>query len=109
MLIKCENSGDVLLYGRGAGAIPTAAALMSDINEALYGKADDMVWHKAENRQICGQKRKAFVVTNGCPAGMNEFRIINKCEKDGHTGYMIEDASGIEKLGADIIAVYDVL
>jgi homoserine dehydrogenase len=109
VLIKCENSGDVLLYGRGAGAIPTAAALMSDINEALYGKADDMVWHKAENRQICGQKRKAFVVTNGCPAGMNEFRIINKCEKDGHTGYMIEDASGIEKLGADIIAVYDVL
>lgn len=109
VLIKCVNSGDVLLYGRGAGAIPTAAAVMSDINEALCGKADDMIWHRAENSVISGAKRKAFVVSKGCPDGIKEFKTVNKCEKDGYTGYIIEDSSGIEKLGADIIAVYDVL
>ena len=109
VLIKCESSGDVLLYGRGAGAIPTAAAIMADINEALYGKADDMTWYRAENRVMPGAKRKAFVLAKGSPAGIEEFKPLEKAEKDGYTGYIIEDAAGIEKLGADIIAVYDVL
>ena len=109
VLIKCENSGDVLLYGRGAGAIPTAAAIMSDINEALYGKADALIWRRAENNAVTCEKRKAFVITNGHVAGMDEFNVSAKCELKEYRGYIVEDASGIEKLGADIIAVYDVL
>lgn len=109
VLIKCRYSGDVLLYGRGAGAIPTAAAIMADVNEALYGKTDGLVWHRAENKAIPDQKRKAFVIAKGAPDGIKEFSIVNTCEKDGFSGYIIEDASGIEKLGSDIIAVYDVL
>ena len=109
VLIKCKNSGDVLLYGRGAGAIPTAAAIMSDINEALYGKTSELVWRRAENKTAAGKKIKAFVITKGVPDGINEFRIIKECTADKSHGYIIEDASGIEKLGSDIIAVYDVL
>ena len=108
VLIKCRYSGDVLLYGRGAGAIPTAAAVLSDVNEALYGKPDGMIWRRAENSES-GRKRKAFVIAKGDPDGINEFKTLKKCKKDGCTGYIIEDASGIEKLGADIIAVYDVI
>lgn len=108
VLIKCRYSGDVLLYGRGAGATPTAAAVLSDISEALYGKTCDMVWRREKIRDAEG-KRKAFVITKGCPRGIDEFKIIKKCEKDGFCGYITEDASGIEKLGADIIWVCDAL
>ena len=109
VLIKCRYSGDVLLYGRGAGAIPTAAAVLADINEALYGKADSMTWRRAENTALSGAKRKAFVISKGCPDGIDEFAVLSVSECDGYRGYIIEDASGIEKLGKAIIAVYDVL
>lgn len=109
ILVKCSYSGDVLLYGRGAGAIPTAAAVMSDVNEALYGKPYDLAWKRTENSVISGAKRKAFVVSKGCPTGIKEFSSLSECKYNGYFGFIIEDASGIEKLGADIIAVYDVL
>lgn len=108
VLIKCKNSGDILLYGRGAGSIPTAAAVMSDVNEALYGKQDETSWRRAEN-VVFDSKRSAFVISKGTPDGIKEFKISDKCEKDGYAGYIIENARGIEKIGADIIAVYDVL
>lgn len=108
ILIRCKYSGDMLLYGRGAGSIPTAAAITADINEALYGKTDGMIWHQAKNH-ASEEKRKAFVIAKGDPDGVKEFKPIKKAKVNGSTGYIVEDARGIEKLGADIIAVYDVL
>ena len=110
VLIKCRYSGDLLLYGRGAGAIPTASAVMADVNEALYGKADETVWHRAENSYHSGsKKRKAFVVVKGSPDGIDEFKPLEKCEKDGMTGYILENAYGLEKLGDALIYACDVL
>lgn len=31
MLLKGDNVGDIMLYGRGAGALPTGSAIVSDI------------------------------------------------------------------------------
>lgn len=38
--VKCEITGDVMFYGRGAGRYPTAGAVVSDIVAILSGAAD---------------------------------------------------------------------
>lgn len=35
ILVSCEAAGDLMFYGRGAGSVPTAAAVAGDIAEAL--------------------------------------------------------------------------
>ena len=46
--VKCKASGDLLFCGRGAGSIPTSAAVLSDISEALYGTTEPLDFHIAE-------------------------------------------------------------
>ena len=38
--VKCEITGDVMFYGRGAGRYPTAGAVVADIVAILSGAAD---------------------------------------------------------------------
>ncbi|MBO4422836.1 MAG: homoserine dehydrogenase [Clostridia bacterium] len=109
ILVKYRYAEDVMFYGRGAGAIPTAAAVTSDVAEALSGRKETLVWERTENGLPDEHKKSAFIITKGRPAVIDEFRLTNEAEKDGFYGFISEDASGIEKLGPDIIAVYDVL
>ena len=37
ILVSCRDSGDLMFYGRGAGSIPTAAAVVGDIADAING------------------------------------------------------------------------
>ena len=49
--VKGSAVGDVMFYGAGAGALPTASAVVSDILTALKGNADVQrtVWERADD------------------------------------------------------------
>ena len=109
VMIKCEYSADIFLYGRGAGSIPTSAAIMSDINEALSGRVETLAWERADNSPRVIKNKKAFVIATGESKALSEFAVIKSAHKKGIYAYIIENAAGIENAPADIIAVYDVL
>ena len=109
IMIKCECSADIMLYGRGAGSIPTAAAVLSDIAEALSGRKETLSWRRVKNEYETKAKRKAFVISKGDVKGLSEFSYIKKASAGEYNAYIIEDASGVEGLGDIIKAVYNVL
>ena len=49
ILIRCESSGDLMFFGAGAGSIPTSAAVISDVCEALCGPVGVLDWRFADN------------------------------------------------------------
>lgn len=48
--VRCEITGDVMFYGRGAGRYPTAGAVAADIIAALSGAADAEKKHVFEKK-----------------------------------------------------------
>ncbi|MCQ2456611.1 MAG: homoserine dehydrogenase [Clostridia bacterium] len=50
--VKCEITGDVMFYGRGAGRYPTAGAVLADVTAILSGAA-------------AAEKRQKFTKTDG--------------------------------------------
>lgn len=58
--VSCKASGDLFFCGRGAGSIPTAAAVLSDAAEALYGTTEPLDFRIAgENATHAAGKRFA--------------------------------------------------
>lgn len=51
ILVRGEGLGDVMFYGRGAGSLPTASAVVSDIVEITKNKGShiELGWVKGEN------------------------------------------------------------
>ncbi len=45
----CDAAGEVTLCGRGAGKLPTASAMVSDVMDAVSGKAYRASWNSPEN------------------------------------------------------------
>lgn len=109
VMIKCRYASDILLYGRGAGSIPTASAIISDVSEALSGRAEELVWKRVENSPCMTKKRKAFVITKGAPDALSGYGVTGSTSDGEYGACIIDDARGIENASADIIAVYDVL
>lgn len=50
--INGDAVGEVMLYGRGAGKLPTASAVVSDIINILSGSGVSYSWQKAEGSDI---------------------------------------------------------
>jgi homoserine dehydrogenase len=49
ILVECNYAGDVMFYGRGAGAHPTASAVAADILSALRGDAPRQTWESGSH------------------------------------------------------------
>ncbi len=69
VLIRSENNAEVLFYGSGAGKMPTASAVVSDIIEIskAKGKIPEIFWDAKENRTskiLPYQKQKYFIRTS---------------------------------------------
>ncbi len=44
VMVRGSEVGDVMFYGRGAGALPTASAVLGDVLDILEGKARQLGW-----------------------------------------------------------------
>jgi homoserine dehydrogenase len=61
--VRCEMTGDVMYYGRGAGRYPTAAAMVSDIIAVASGAAaheKKMDWEKASESFVSPFEENEF-------------------------------------------------
>ncbi len=66
IVIKGDDLGDVMFYGRGAGKLPTANAVVSDIIDAIKHKSVNIIirWseHKDENQTDGSEIKYKFYV-----------------------------------------------
>ena len=62
ILVNGDFSGEVMFYGRGAGAEPTASAVVSDIVDIVCcrGTNKEIYWDKAESNEIYSYQDYAY-------------------------------------------------
>lgn len=66
ILVNTDMTGDVMFYGKGAGKLPTAAAVVSDILDIVTGKASiHPAWEKADSTELMSfdEHKFSFVVS----------------------------------------------
>lgn len=78
ILVKGDALGDVMFYGRGAGSLPTASAVVSDIIDAVKHKDKHIVlgWADGEEgylKSINEQSFRFYVRLSGSPEGSSVF------------------------------------
>ena len=92
ILISAKASGDLMFYGRGAGKIPTAGAVLADIAEIVkhisIGQIPPVLWERAEDAELFDSKQQMTrfycrVKGDKTPEGVN---IISS--KDGETSFV---------------------
>ena len=59
--------GEVVLYGRGAGARPTASAIVSDVIEAINGTCPPVFRAEADEPGSGSIPARRFIYVDGCP------------------------------------------
>lgn len=89
IVVKGDDLGDVMFYGRGAGKLPTANAVVSDVIDAVKHKGVNIViqWSEYdEKNQSDGadQKYRYYVRLKGSvPENMNEkYRLIDSLDSE---------------------------
>ena len=83
ILVKGDCTGDVMFYGKGAGKLPTASAVVADVVDAVKhsDRSKKIFWEKpAENimADIDSKKFEYFVRTTD--SAENVQKIFGKCE-----------------------------
>ena len=77
--VNGDAVGEVMLYGRGAGKMPTASAVVADIVNILSGSGVDYSWERAKDSDILGfeavSSRHYIRVTGecGCLSGFEKI------------------------------------
>ena len=100
VLMKGDMLGDVVFYGKGAGKLPTASAVVADVIDALKDGVhvhDSLFWKPAE--KLDGQlKDEAALLPSVAGAGHTVF------ETGGQAAYLVDaaNAAQIEEIGKKI-------
>ena len=116
VLVKGDMLGDVVFYGKGAGKLPTASAVVADVIDALKNGAavhDSLFWQPAQ--PVEGQFRNeeyapAYVRVNGLNGAVLQT-IYGKgsvvFEQDGQCAYLAEQSndSSLEQAAAKVQAL----
>ncbi len=81
VMVSCDNLGDAMFYGRGAGKLPTASAVVSDILECQKHKVmHNILWEETkENFMVSDDEKevKYFVRIKGENAKFADFSEVN--------------------------------
>lgn len=123
ILVKGDALGDVMFYGRGAGSLPTASAVVSDIMDAVKHKNKHIIlgWTEGEDGYLkCGdeQKFRYYVRLSGnsdasadfCRDGFNVISLDGEKYENEFavftpemTGFEFEEFKTAELSGFDIL------
>ncbi|MBQ7821336.1 MAG: homoserine dehydrogenase [Clostridia bacterium] len=101
--INGDAVGEVMLYGRGAGKMPTASAVVSDIINILTGNGVSYSWRRAEEGEITDF---SDVVSRQYIRVSGESGLLASYKKAGDGAYITDamseaDACKLEKALAD--------
>lgn len=118
VMVSCDMLGDAMFYGRGAGKLPTASAVVSDIIECQkHKKMHTILWEDSEDNSIIpyeekevsymvrvmgdSERFKGFEEIDGVVEGEKAYILPKMTEKD--FAAFIDGCSGI----ISKIRVYD--
>ncbi len=115
-LVSGDASGDVMFYGRGAGKMPTASAVVADVIDITMHKADEnpfLPWTKAEvTPSGCNERMRYMVVTDikyrtgeAFAELENAFCFISEALNDSELSSLKAD---IESDGGSVLSCYPV-
>ena len=81
VMVSCDNLGDAMFYGRGAGKLPTASAVVSDILECQkHKKMHNILWEETEeNFLVCHDEKEVsyFVRIKGENAKFADYEEVS--------------------------------
>lgn len=99
VMLSCDMLGDAMFYGRGAGKLPTASAVVSDIIECQkHKKMHTILWEAFDGETIVPYEEKevSYIVRiagdSGKFAGFEEITGVAQGEKAYITPKMTEKA-----------------
>ena len=100
ILVNCNMGGETMYYGKGAGKLATASAVVADVLDCARhkGKHLDIKWEerKLEISPIDGAVRRFFVRTSSAEERIKEFfgevEMISGVA-DGECGFVTEEMS----------------
>lgn len=101
ILVRGNAAGDVMFYGRGAGALPTASACVSDVLEALQQSPDrgELPWSAAEegfSDPLEVQTRWYFRISGSLNEAASAFGEVEVLSENEETAFLTEAISGLE-------------
>lgn len=94
VLVSSPTNGDVLFYGRGAGKLPTAAAVVADVISVVKTGAYDpsFSWRSEEKTNFSSEKKRFFVrITGAYPARILEWieTLVPSSGPDEHVFFTV--------------------
>lgn len=114
-LVNGDGFDRILFYGRGAGKLPTASAVLGDVIDCVKHKITvfSQSWESSDDDSFIDSidnfKSKWYVRTDS-DTDMSAYNIEDKIECDGETSYIISEATFAEakKINAKaLLAVLD--
>lgn len=109
ILVKCDMLGDAMFYGRGAGKLPTASAVVSDVIDIAIKsemKADCAKWTDATEDDIAPISDYVcahYFRIAGCPKCMGKvFDEVGSCiSENGECAFITKPMTEAEALAAE--------
>ncbi|MDY4191596.1 MAG: homoserine dehydrogenase [Oscillospiraceae bacterium] len=91
ILVRGDATGDVVFYGKGAGKLPTASAVVADIVDAAKatGSSRSLRWEEGDGHTVCDWKETSsafyFRLRGGCSeeALRRLFGPVKMLHRDG--------------------------
>ena len=84
IIITGNMTGDIMFYGKGAGKLPTASAIVADIIDALNKSTNNIEWEECDDNFICAESKSAYYIRAGFDSlDLNKtYKIINEALAD---------------------------
>lgn len=88
ILVQGQSLGDVMFYGKGAGKLPTASAMVSDLVDVAKHRNINIriLWNEAEEGYLKNgdeQKYSYYLRLSGAPDGFDEYEVKKLQGLDG--------------------------
>ena len=109
ILVRGDATGDVVFYGKGAGKLPTASAVVADVIDCVkhFAKRKYLYWEDAKPDYVEPfdvMPTDVFVHIQGKNSDSafdtaetlfpGAVRLIRKGEKEGEAGFVVSQISG---------------
>ncbi len=98
ILVQGNSLGDVMFYGKGAGKLPTASAMVSDLVDVAKHKGTNIriIWAEAEDGYLLNgeeQEYSYYLRISGTPAGFEKYKATVIDGTDGEFAIIIPPVS----------------
>ena len=99
VVVRGNATGEVMFYGRGAGAMPTASACVSDVMECLTTRGSGPVWSPdsagfEDPRELA--TRHYFRIEGSLTDAALAFGQVEVLSEDGETAFLTEPVTGLD-------------